>query len=154
MANLVALKSELDTDPLTRGYSGMSDQEAADDLNAAYRLEGSKPILIHETELAIRQAGKWVPWTNRAKERNATTDQIENPAMFEIMSVFDSRLREIDWRDGYWSGLLDQAVADGDLGAAAAEAFKQQSDKYCTRAEELQLGAVDAAVVHNARQLP
>lgn len=31
------LKTELTDDPLTRGYSGMSDQAAADDLNTAYR---------------------------------------------------------------------------------------------------------------------
>jgi hypothetical protein len=32
-----ALSSELSGDPLTRGYSGMTDQEAADDLNTVYR---------------------------------------------------------------------------------------------------------------------
>jgi hypothetical protein len=32
----VVLKDELDTDPLVRGYSGMSDQQAANDLNSAY----------------------------------------------------------------------------------------------------------------------
>ena len=31
------LNQELINDPLTRGYSGMSDQEAADDLNTVYR---------------------------------------------------------------------------------------------------------------------
>ena len=31
------LSTELTTDPLTRGYSGMTDQEAADDLNTVYR---------------------------------------------------------------------------------------------------------------------
>ena len=31
------LKTELTDDPLTRGYSGMSDQAAADDLNTSYR---------------------------------------------------------------------------------------------------------------------
>ncbi len=31
------LKTELDTDPLGRGYAAMSDQEAADDLNTSYR---------------------------------------------------------------------------------------------------------------------
>ena len=31
------LKTELDADPLVRSYSGMTDQEAADDLNTAYR---------------------------------------------------------------------------------------------------------------------
>lgn len=32
-----ALKSELDADPLTRGYSGMTDEQAAADLNTVYR---------------------------------------------------------------------------------------------------------------------
>jgi len=31
------LSSELSSDPLARGYSGMTDQEAADDLNTKYR---------------------------------------------------------------------------------------------------------------------
>jgi hypothetical protein len=31
------LNTELTTDPLTRGYAGMTDQEAADDLNTVYR---------------------------------------------------------------------------------------------------------------------
>ncbi len=31
------LREELSTDPLARGYGGMSDQEAADDLNTEYR---------------------------------------------------------------------------------------------------------------------
>jgi hypothetical protein len=37
MANYVVLKDELDTDPLGRGYSGMSDSAAATDLNTVYR---------------------------------------------------------------------------------------------------------------------
>ena len=40
MATLEALKVELDTDPLTRGYSGMTDAQAADDLNTVYRTRG------------------------------------------------------------------------------------------------------------------
>lgn len=35
--NIQKLKVELVSDPLGRGYAGMSDQEAADDLNTAYR---------------------------------------------------------------------------------------------------------------------
>jgi hypothetical protein len=35
--NYAILKSELDDDPEGRGYSGMTDAEAADDLNAEYR---------------------------------------------------------------------------------------------------------------------
>jgi len=35
--NLWALRAELDDDPLGRGYSGMTDVEAAADLNTVYR---------------------------------------------------------------------------------------------------------------------
>ncbi len=34
---MAGIRDELLTDPLTRGYSGMTDQEAADDLNTSYR---------------------------------------------------------------------------------------------------------------------
>jgi hypothetical protein len=37
MVDYIALKSEIDTDPLTRGYSGMTDQQVADDMNTVYR---------------------------------------------------------------------------------------------------------------------
>ena len=36
-AQLEILKNEIDTDPLTRSYSGMTDTQMADDLNTAYR---------------------------------------------------------------------------------------------------------------------
>lgn len=37
MANIRVLRNELQSDPLGRGYAGMSDQEAADSLNAVDR---------------------------------------------------------------------------------------------------------------------
>lgn len=37
MADIDALAAELANDPLGRGYSGMTDQQVADDLNTAYR---------------------------------------------------------------------------------------------------------------------
>lgn len=37
MANYASLSDEIATDPLGRGYAGMTDAEAADDLNTAYR---------------------------------------------------------------------------------------------------------------------
>lgn len=38
------IKTELDTDPLGRVYSGMSDVEAADDLNTEYRVVDNQRI--------------------------------------------------------------------------------------------------------------
>jgi hypothetical protein len=43
-ANLLALKAEIDGDPLIRGYSGMSDQAVADDINTVYRSRNKTSI--------------------------------------------------------------------------------------------------------------
>lgn len=45
--NINALKTELDTDPLTRGYSGMTAEEAADSLNTVNR---TKPQSVSSAE--------------------------------------------------------------------------------------------------------
>lgn len=37
MADIQALKAEIDADPLGRGYAGMSAQQVIDDLNTVYR---------------------------------------------------------------------------------------------------------------------
>ncbi len=37
MGNIDTIKTEITTDPLTRGYSGMSDAEVATDMNTVYR---------------------------------------------------------------------------------------------------------------------
>ena len=42
----VALKAELDTDPLTRGYSGMTDQQVRDDLHTLYRDAPHNPAAL------------------------------------------------------------------------------------------------------------
>ncbi len=39
MADIPILKSELVSDPLARGYAGMTDEEAATDLNTVYRTQ-------------------------------------------------------------------------------------------------------------------
>lgn len=44
MPDIDALNTELTADPLTRGYSGMSDEAAADDLNTACR-ERNRPTM-------------------------------------------------------------------------------------------------------------
>ena len=45
MTDLVALKAEIDTDPLTRGYAGMTDVQVSDDINTVYR---PAPMIIEE----------------------------------------------------------------------------------------------------------
>ena len=44
--DIAILSNELTTDPLVRGYSLMTDQEAADDLNTSYRDAPANPSVI------------------------------------------------------------------------------------------------------------
>lgn len=43
-AQLEILKGEINSDPLTRGYSGMNDAQITDDLNTAYRERSCRGI--------------------------------------------------------------------------------------------------------------
>ena len=60
------LKAELTTDPLVRGYSGMTDQQVADDMNTKYRTRNLETLsgsiifeAIDETEyIALNAAAK------------------------------------------------------------------------------------------------
>lgn len=50
------LKTELTTDPLSRGYSGMTDLAAATDLNAAYRSRNRTSMTASEVVNAVNVA--------------------------------------------------------------------------------------------------
>jgi len=50
------LKTELTTDPLGRGYAGMTDQEAADDLNTTYRTRDRTSMTGREVGAAVVKA--------------------------------------------------------------------------------------------------
>ncbi len=56
------LRDELLTDPLSRGYSTMTDQEAADDLNTAYRTRDRTSMSASEVYNAVDQTN-WVALT-------------------------------------------------------------------------------------------
>jgi hypothetical protein len=67
--DIVALKTELDTDPLARGYSGMTNQEATDSLNIVNRNRNRTSMLGTElientdaTEFALLSDAKKSLW--------------------------------------------------------------------------------------------
>ena len=57
------LKDELVNDPLGRGYAGMTDQAAADDLNTAYRTQDRTSMTASEVANAIDVA-EFISLTN------------------------------------------------------------------------------------------
>jgi len=47
----MSLKTEITTDPLSRGYSGMTNLEAANDMNTAYRTKNVESVSGQEFKL-------------------------------------------------------------------------------------------------------
>ncbi len=54
--DLGILKTEINIDPLTRGYSGMSDLQTADDLNTVYRTRNKEIMTATEVFNAISKS--------------------------------------------------------------------------------------------------
>ena len=137
MANLPGLKEEVAIDPLARGYAQMTNAEITADLNTPYRISGTRAVSLAETEKVIRAAGKWISFCQK-KDAREPDGSISNPNLFQIMSVFDGQIAEVNWRDGgYWEGLLDAAFVDGEIGAQVLNGWKALSDVRVTRAQEL-----------------
>jgi hypothetical protein len=145
------LKIELLSDPLGRGYSGMSDQEAADDLNTAYRSRDRRDQtwdiekLIPNTErLAWFIASQstdpayvpvvafWHGW-QAALSSNALFN-MQSPTFQEAMAMMGPNGFQI----------LSQSTID---------AINALSIEYYTRAEELNLPLIKTHYVTTARSM-
>lgn len=69
--DLAALEAELTTDPLGRGYSGMTDQEVADSLNAENRNRDREIIETWEI-LEATSPSEWAALSAAEKQRYQT----------------------------------------------------------------------------------
>lgn len=133
--DIQALKNELTSDPLTRGYAGMSDQEAADDLNAVYR--------------------------TRQDERIDQADVYNSVDASEFQALAAGEKQEV-WDIVHVGGALGLWVRPGDLardrfitifGAGSQTITDLQAliTHDISRADELGLGKVSASDVGEAR---
>jgi len=125
------LSDELTNDPLTRGYAGMTDEEATTDLNTEYR-DVNYPILIDAVNYAIRENGKWTQYREKA-ELQTVSGTYDNQSMREFMDMFTgfTSLPEIDMQGVYMDGLIDDMVTEGSMGAGVAAALKAFGVQTC-----------------------
>lgn len=125
------LKNEIDTDPLTRGYAGMTDQQVADSLNTVDRTRNRSVMTGKEVKDRIDTT----EWSGR-------TD-----AQKQIVLALCNR----DDLDPF--GIDAQIFQDEMAGAtntlAALTAYRVEN---VSRGEELGLGAVNAVNVDTARR--
>ncbi len=132
------LRDELLTDPLVRGYSGMTDEEASDDLNTSYRTR------------------------NRPSMTGDEIAQQADPAEFDLLD--DGSQNNTPDTKGHWLALCGRetidpfATANVQLviaifggGSASVNNLNAARIESITRAAELGLGVVRVGHVGEAR---
>jgi len=145
--NYAALKREIETDPLGRGYAGMTDQQIADSLNVANRTV-VVPTVVGALGI-MRLVGPMMG--------AGILDKLEASA------ASDSRLKwflreltvnGIDLGNLITRAAIDELVVAGVLTQTEAYRLKSAAERAVTRAEELGLGVypVSAQMVQTARE--
>lgn len=140
MADLVALKAEIDTDPLTRGYAAMTDAQVAADLNSSYRERNRDSMSASEVLNAIDIA-----------EFNALTNAAES----QIWNVL-----HLGGQSGPGGGSIDPFGIEATIftnvfgaGSATIAALSAARKESITRGVELGLGLVKPGHVEQARAI-
>lgn len=129
-----ALNSELITDPLARGYSGMSDAAAAADLNTVYRTRTRDTVSGSEILNATDDA-----------EFTALADPTDKNRWLSLCGI-----AEIDTGNGVAKSLEADLFGAGTTTRDNLAALKSES---ISRAVELGLGTVRAGDVEYARSI-
>ena len=131
----IDLKDELDTDPLTRGYAGMTDAEVRDSINAADRTVDRETMSGSE----IFEAIDVTEWSGRTADQK---DDIKFVVSLGDQIQIASGTKARDMLQNALSGATNSIANLGSI-----------STKAVSRAEELGLGFVKIGDVQKARAL-
>ncbi len=176
MGKIAKIKAEIDSDPLTRGYSGMTDQQVADDMNTAYRPSpvGPEGILQYVTlETARSNDGNDTtacsiygraqmvaaavydadPLSTTTPGHQLEVAEIAAAQSFVRMLGPESQF-SLDLSDSRFDSILQHLVDCQVMKNADKTAIQGLSTNAQTRAAELGLGVVKVGEVGQARSLP
>lgn len=171
---MTILSDELLNDPLGRGYAGMTDQQAADDLNTKYRDKnaniGDIIDYLSKTRTQTNQGSDTVPLiilgrlalcaeqTTVPVDPFATagTKKIDNVLELTSIKAFYSLLKlsaslNINMIDTEIQTMLNNCINGGVFNTAHRDALIAMSQNQITRVEELGLGRVRVGEVTAAR---
>ena len=178
-AQMEILKTEISGDPLTRGYSGMTDLEVATDINLVYRPDNPsietilKFLLLENTyktdgsdtqDRAIWQRMKEVvalaetptgavanPWGSSSLGTTTEIQQIKTHQLVEYFTLAAQGNLSIDLTDSNFTVYLAGAQSAGCMSEAQETALLALGDNLQSRAAELGLPIVREGNVQEAR---
>ena len=130
--NYLVLTEEITLDPLSRGYAGMTDQEAADDLNTKYREDDVKVVSGSQILNAIDLT-----------ELNAKTDA-EKAQVWNIIHIGEVNPFGVE------ADMLVDIFSGGSASIIALAALRKVD---VSRATELGLAIVHSGTIAQARAL-
>jgi hypothetical protein len=133
MANITALKNEIDSDPLTRGYAGMTDAQVAADLNTVYR-----------TRNRTSMSGDEIFNSFDATEYNALTQDQKRDLL---------TLCARDTIDPFGTANVNVITENFGGGSTTAATLNTLRVENVSRADELNLGSITASHVSHARAI-
>ena len=160
MPNLAGLKAEIVTDPLTRGYAGMSNEAIADSLNTADRLASIKDVSLGDLNREIdnmldaNNVRVWNLIEVGAEQPTASPFREACRAALSLLQNSRPDYPGVNTRSPLFVGQVDALQAGGAFTEGQATALKSMSDVYQSRAQERRLGYIDASGVARARALP
>lgn len=153
MSRFQTLADELNDDPLGRGYSGMTDAQAAADINTKYR-DVNYPIDVDQLNLAIRESFKWTNYREKA-DLQTVEGTYDNQYMREFMDIFltVSTSTPIDLQSAYMTQVINGMESEASMGPAAAAQLRVYGEQTVSRGTELEIGIVSEGDVQYARSL-
>lgn len=132
------LKTEIDTDPLARGYSGMSDAEVAASLNTVDR-PGDVPA--KDVKRYLMMVGKWAKISDHTVNASDEADRQACIALIDALKEFD----DFDLQDAAVKSVVEEnldALIPGYISADDKATILALENNRQSRAQELGLGRV------------
>jgi hypothetical protein len=145
--DLQALKAELTADPLGRGYSTMSDQEAADSLNAA-NVAARRLVPLWEVKKLLIESFRWPAIV--AGQANAVPE-IAAACLSAVAYIDDARFENLDMDILATQAMIGVLVSGGIVSQAEADSLYALASVTTSRSAQLNLPHVGPHHVAAAR---
>ena len=143
----VILKAELSTDPLSRGYAGLSDEAAAEDLHEEYR-ENLTPVPMAGIVRWCARHDALDKLDTAAASGVAALRSVARAAQAMIASP---HIESFNVHDAELAAMFDALVSGGVFTAAERADLVALGTSPTSRAAELGLGRVKPGYVGKAR---
>ena len=141
------LRAELNDDPLGRGYSGMTDEQAADDLQSEYRSD-LKPVPMSSV---LRWAARHDALDKLDGASASGVPEQRSVARAATVMINSPHVESFDVHDAELAAMLDALVTAGIFTLDERDDLVALGTTPTSRAAELGLGRVKAGYVGKAR---